>query len=219
MICMSGVGARAQDRGEPAARRHAQRRQQRRSAVVLIVGHEEPIARRELEAGNVHGKPERVSTELPGQGAIALAALEAGPGAHCAEIRSELPSGKHGGKVADPMPEPFGEAAGDNRLVREGDVRTDPWPSRSDLRRTGFSITHSGSGAGGAPTASASNPSFRKPARHSSPLGDAAGGCTGPGWDGAGGRCSRGRGGGSGAEEAHGGARSATRMIAAVQAG
>src|SRR4051812_21489108 len=88
-----------------------------------------------------------------------------------------------------------------------GDVmsRTGSALSRRDRSRTGWSITHSGSKAGGAPTASALNPSVCRSARHSWSGGEAAGdGCVGAGWTGAGGGDGtepwlRGRGGGSGA--------------------
>src|SRR4051812_50210003 len=64
--------------------------------------------------------------------------------------------------------------------------RTGSVLSRRDRSRTGWSITHAGSEAGGGPTASALNPSFCRPARHSWSVGEAAGdGCVGAGWTGA----------------------------------
>src|SRR4051794_5348341 len=92
--------------------------------------------------------------------------------------------------------------------------------SRRDRSRTGWSITHAGSEAGGAPTASAVNPSFCRPARHSWSVGEAAGG----GWTGAGGGDGaepwlRGRGGGSGAATVASGTSTVIRRTAAVHAG
>ena len=66
--------------------------------------------------------------------------------------------------------------------------RTGPTLRRSDRSRTGFSITHSVSGAGGVLTAFASSPSFCRLARHSSSTGEAAESVfAGAGWAGPGG--------------------------------
>src|SRR3954463_16684098 len=101
--------------------------------------------------------------------------------------------------------------------------RTGPVLSRSDLSRTGLLITHSASDAGGALTASASNPSFCRFVRHSSSGGEAVGGgFAGVGWAGAGGGddgtgpCSRGRGGGSGTSAVTGETNTATKRTAPV---
>src|SRR3954447_2286685 len=81
-----------------------------------------PCAGGKLEANDVHGKPERVSAELPGGGAIALATLEPNSGGHRLQFRPELTSHQHRREVADPVPEPLGEAAGNDRPIRECDV-------------------------------------------------------------------------------------------------
>src|SRR5215212_4119690 len=97
--------------------------------------------------------------------------------------------------------------------------------SRRDRSRTGWSISHSGSEAGGAPTASALNPSFCRPARHSWSVGEAAGdGCVGAGWTGAGGGDGaepwvRGRGGGSGAATVTRGTSAVIKRTAAAHGG
>src|SRR3954452_21045685 len=103
--------------------------------------------------------------------------------------------------------------------------RTGSALSRRDRSRTGVSITHSGSKAGGAPTALAVNPSFCKPARHSWSVGEAAGeGCVGAGWTGAGGGDGaepwlRGRGGGSGAAPVTSGTSMVIRRTATANGG
>src|SRR3954469_17031223 len=103
--------------------------------------------------------------------------------------------------------------------------RTGSALSRRERSRTGWSITHSGSEAGGAPTASALNPSFCRPARHSWSVGEAAGdGCVGVGWTGAGGGDGtepwlRGRGGGSGTATVTSGASTVIRRTAVAHAG
>src|SRR3954464_13007731 len=98
--------------------------------------------------------------------------------------------------------------------------RTGSALSRRDRSRTGWSITHAGPEAGGAPTASAVNPSFCRPASDSWPGGEAAG----VGWTGAGGGDGaepwlRGRGGGSGAATVASGTSTVIRRTAAVYAG
>src|SRR4051794_23658498 len=104
-------------------------------------------------------------------------------------------------------------------------ARTGSALSRRDRSRMGWSITHSGPDAGGAPTASALNPSFCRPARHSWSVGEAAGdGCVGAGWTGAGGGDGtepwlRGRGGGSGTATVTSGTSTVIRRTAAVHAG
>src|SRR3954452_313225 len=65
---------------------------------------------------------QRVSAELPGGGAIALATLEPDSGGHRLQFRPELTSNQHRREVADPVPEPLGEAAGNDRPIRECDV-------------------------------------------------------------------------------------------------
>src|SRR4051812_40205437 len=103
--------------------------------------------------------------------------------------------------------------------------RTGSALSRRDRSRTGRSITHAGSKADGAPTASAVNPSFCRPARHAWSVGKAAGGgCAGAGWTGAGGGDGtepwlRGRGGGSGAAPVTSGTSTVIRRTAAAHAG
>ena len=72
------------------------------------------------------GDPRRtrasVSADVPGGGAIALATLEPNSGGHRLQFRPELTSNQHRREVADPVPEPLGEAAGDDRPIRECDV-------------------------------------------------------------------------------------------------
>src|SRR3982751_3620411 len=103
--------------------------------------------------------------------------------------------------------------------------RTGSALSRKDRSRTGWSITHAASEAGGGPTASAVNPSFCRSARHSWSIGEAAGdGCAGAGWTGAGGGDGaepwlRGRGGGSGAATVTSGTNTVIRRTAATHAG
>src|SRR3954453_9217325 len=100
----------------------AQGRQQRHLRAVLALGDEQASAGGKLEANDVHGKPERVSAELPGDGAIALATLEPNSGGHCLQFRPELTPHQHRREVAYPAPEPLGEAAGSDRPIRECDV-------------------------------------------------------------------------------------------------
>ena len=88
----------------------------------MALGDEQASAGRKLEANDVHGKPERVSAELPGGGAIALATLEPNSSGHRLQFRPELTSNQHRREVADPVPEPLGEAAGNDRPIRECDV-------------------------------------------------------------------------------------------------
>src|SRR4051794_19744139 len=83
-----------------------------------------------LEANDVHGKPERVSAELSRGGAIALATLEPNSGGHRLQFRPELTSNQHRREVADPVPEPLGEAAGNDMCGR-------PLRSKRNLERCG----------------------------------------------------------------------------------
>src|SRR3982751_2093783 len=103
--------------------------------------------------------------------------------------------------------------------------RTGSALSRRDRSRTGWSITHAGSEAGGGPTASALNPSFCRSARHSWSVGEAAGdACVGAGWTGAGGGDGtepwlRGRGGGGGGGTVSSGTSMVIRRTAVAHAG
>src|SRR3954462_8709579 len=115
---------------EPATGRSAQGRQQRHLRAVLALGDEQASAGGKLEASNVHGKPERVSAELSRGGAIALATLEPNSGGHRLQFRPELTSNQHRREVADPVPEPLGEAAGNDMCGR-------PLRSKRNLERCG----------------------------------------------------------------------------------
>ena len=88
----------------------------------MALGDEQASAGRKLEANDVHGKRERVSAELSRGGAIALATLEPNPGGHRLQFRPKLTSNQNRREVADPVPEPLGEAAGNDRPIRECDV-------------------------------------------------------------------------------------------------
>jgi hypothetical protein len=72
------------------------------------------------------GDPRRtrasVSAEVPGGGAIALATLEPNSSGHRLQFHPELTSHQHRREVVDPAPEPLGEAAGNDRPIRECDV-------------------------------------------------------------------------------------------------
>src|SRR5215204_1060349 len=98
--------------------------------------------------------------------------------------------------------------------------RTGSALSRRDRSRTGLSITHSGSEAGGGPTASALNPSFCRPAKHSWSVGEVAGdACVGGGGGDGAEPWLRGRGGGSGAAPVTSGTSTVIRRTAAAHAG
>ena len=70
----------------------------------MALGDEQAGAGGELEASDVHGKPERVSTELSGGGPIALATLEPNSGVRRLQFRPELTSNQRRREVADPCP-------------------------------------------------------------------------------------------------------------------
>ena len=80
----------------------------------------------EFECPDVDRNAERMGAQVPVRGAVAIAALITGAGAHPFEFEREPPGNDRSRKIADEMREPLGEPAGEHRLFRQAHARARP---------------------------------------------------------------------------------------------
>jgi hypothetical protein len=122
MVCMGWIGARSQDRREPAAGSSAQGCNGAGATFVIIWLNAKFRPVSQLELRDVDRPTLGMGRELAVCGAVTVPALETRPGLHALQSTSKTACDHRGYEVPKPVPKAFGKGTGQDGLLLQHDA-------------------------------------------------------------------------------------------------